>query len=303
MQHILSKLQRKRNFEVESYLQKKIELINQFFRDQHLDSAVVGLSGGIDSAVSIMLLKRAAAESSSPIRKILAVIIPIVGRGTTHQVEATSKAVSLIRSQTIDSNLVDLTDAFISTIDRVNPSFVHGDKIVYADEKADSKLASYLRTAIFYYHKDILASLGMRSIVIGTINRDEGSYIGEFDTASDAVADLQLIGDLHKSELIKLGYYLGVLPEIVDQSPRGDHYDVRNDEEILGVPYWFIEMYILIKDYGISENDIFRKTEKEEYQLYSKRIEELHEKHQYKYQISMYCHFLDVMKRKVDGGW
>lgn len=303
MQHILSKLQRIRNFDPDIYLEKKIKLINQFFIDHKLDSAVIGLSGGIDSSVSLLLLKKASEQKGSPIKKVIAVIVPIIDSVTTHQVEATARAVELVREHQIESNLVDLTEPFHLIIKRTNPTFVHGIKIINADENANSKLAALMRTSLFYYHREILKSIKMNAVVVGTLNRDDGSYIGYFEKSTDIVADLQLVADLHKSELVKLGTLLNISENIISRSPNRDDFRNKTDEELLGVPYWFIEMYLLIKDHGIGDDDIFRKQEKEEYKKYSTIIESLHEKNKHKYENPLNCYFLDIMNRKIEGGW
>ena len=303
MQHILSKLQRIRNFDPDIYLEKKLKLINQFFIEHNLDSAVIGLSGGLDSSVSLLLLKKASEQKGSPIKKIIAVIAPIVDSVTTHQVEATARAVELVREHHIESNLVDLTEPFHLIIKRTNPTFVHGIKIINADENANSKLAALMRTSLFYYHREILKSIKMNAVVVGTLNRDDGSYIGNFEKSTDIVSDVQLVADLHKSELVKLGTLLNIDESIISKPPNRDDFRNKTDEELLGVPYWFIEMYLLIKDHGIGDDDIFRKQEKEEYKKYSTIIESLHEKNKHKYENPLNCYFLDIMTRKIEGGW
>ncbi|WP_258957573.1 hypothetical protein [Legionella sainthelensi] len=48
------------------------------------------------------------------------------------------------------------------------------------------------------------------------MNRDEGSYVGFFGKASDAMVDIQLISDLHKSEVKKLALFLNI-PQASDR--------------------------------------------------------------------------------------
>src|SRR5690606_27646773 len=113
----------------------------------------------------------------------------------------------------------------------------------------EGQLASIVRTPCLYYNAAILQSQGFKSIVVGTTNRDEGSYIGFFGKASDAMVDLQPIADIHKSEVYEVAKLLNIPQEIIDAKPRGDVYDGRCDEEMIGAPYWFLEMYLLMKQY------------------------------------------------------
>ena len=78
---------------------------------------------------------------------------------------------------------------------------------------------------------------------MGTGNRDEDGYLGYFCKAGDGVVDVQLISDLHKSEVFKVGAELGVPESILRSPPSADLWDGQTDEEELGVSYDFVELY------------------------------------------------------------
>lgn len=78
---------------------------------------------------------------------------------------------------------------------------------------------------------------------MGTGNRDEDGYLGYFCKAGDGVVDVQLISDLHKSEVFKVGAELGVPESILQSPPSADLWDGQTDEEELGVSYDFVELY------------------------------------------------------------
>jgi len=79
--------------------------------------------------------------------------------------------------------------------------------------------------------------------VLGTGNHDEDGYLGYFCKAGDGVVDVQLISDLHKSEVFKVGAELGVPESILRSPPSADLWDGQTDEEELGVSYDFVELY------------------------------------------------------------
>ena len=112
---------------------------------------------------------------------------------------------------------------------------------------------------------------------------------------------LQIISDIHKSEVYQLANVLGVNQEIINEKPRGDVWDNKVDEEMIGAPYWFLEMYLLMKEYKpkIDVNGDEAKTFIE----YAKNIENLHIKNSHKYKVGNPAHFLDVMNRKIEKGW
>ena len=89
----------------------------------------------------------------------------------------------------------------------------------------------------------LLGQAGTPCIVMGTGNRDEDGYLGYFCKAGDGVVDVQLIADLHKSEVFKVGAALGVPASILNSPPSADLWEGQTDENELGVSYDFVELY------------------------------------------------------------
>jgi NAD+ synthase (glutamine-hydrolysing) len=100
-----------------------------------------------------------------------------------------------------------------------------------------------MRTPVNYYCAQLLTSQGFPAIVMGTGNMDEDGYLAYFCKAGDGVVDLQLIADLHKSEVFKVGKYLGVPDSILNAKPSADLWEDQEDEKELGFTYDFIELY------------------------------------------------------------
>ena len=59
----------------------------------------------------------------------------------------------------------------------------------------------------------------------------------------DGVVDIQLIGDLHKSEVFKVGRVVGVPESVLSAPPSADLWDGQTDEEELGFSYDFVELW------------------------------------------------------------
>jgi NAD+ synthetase len=288
-----------RSFNVISYILGKTELLNSFFYNQKLDSCVIGISGGVDSAVTLALLKR-----TSEIKRILPLIMPIEGDGTSGQCEATRLAIKQCEALKLEYKVVNLTAAYEEYLLASHPANPGPEATNPRQSWANGQLASILRTPCSYYHAALLQIEGHKSIVVGTTNRDEGSYIGFYGKASDGMVDLQPIADIHKSEVYAIAKGLGVIPEIINRTPRGDVWNDWSDEEMIGAPYWFVQMYLLIKEFHLEP--LIRQLEDPDdktYQKYETAISQLHLANKHKYQVGQPSHFIDLLSRKVPGGW
>jgi NAD+ synthetase len=301
MQSLIELTKSLRQFDAEKYLLQKVVLINQFFLRNNLDACVLGVSGGIDSAVCLKLLEKASQEDHSPIKKIRALILPIYSIGTSGQDLAASRAEELVRNTKCEFLIQDLTsvaDAYIKQADNYQQD---------SSAWAVGQLASILRTPCLYFHAALLQQQDFRSLVVGTTNRDEGAYLGFFGKASDAMVDLQPIADLHKSEVYQLARILNVPESIVQSAPRGDVWDNKTDEEMIGAPYWFVEIYLLMKEFNLIDDFILanylRESDQVLFRTYASAIEKQHQKNAHKYQVGVPSHFIDVLPRSIPGGW
>jgi NAD+ synthetase len=291
----LPEYRKNRNFNVETYVEDKVNALNTFFKDNNLNSVVLGISGGIDSAVVLYLLDRVKKIKDSSLKLILPLSLPIKdSEGVTNQDKVARMALDVINSLNYNYHEINLHDAYHAIIDSsIKIAETHPDR-----KWAEGQMASVLRTPVLYYHAAILQAGGNRSIVCGTTNRDEGAYIGFFGKASDAMVDLQPIGDIHKSEVYQVAEYLGVPYHVIEATPKGDVWDGKNDQEMIGATYDEIELFLLMKEQLGSVDSMLMQ----ELQGF-KNIEKLHKINEHKYQVGNPAHFVDVMNRKVKGGW
>ena len=67
----LDKFREKRGFDSKSYIEEKVNIINKYFTKSGLDTAIVAVSGGIDSAATLALIIKASKEKDSNIKKVM----------------------------------------------------------------------------------------------------------------------------------------------------------------------------------------------------------------------------------------
>lgn len=230
-------------FNTEEYVEDKIEKINNYFRAHKLDSCVIGISGGLDSALVYYIMIEAMNSPNSPIKMIKPILMPIKCNGTTDQVAGTNYGVLL--KGVVENDIYDLT--------YVHREYINANNIL-VNSWTNGQLASLVRTPFLYFKAAELQQSGYKSVVIGTTNLSEGGYIGFYGKGSDYMVDIQPIHDIYKSEVIDVAKYLEVPSEIINRNPQGDVFDGRNDEEMIGSSYWFLELYMRLL-YGKNKFD------------------------------------------------
>lgn len=93
-----------------------------------------------------------------------------------------------------------------------------------------------------YYTAQLLSTNGFPCIVLGTGNYDEDGYLRYFCKAGDGTVDVQLIADLHKSEVFSVARELGVAKSIQVAPPTADLWEGQTDEDEMGFSYDFVEV-------------------------------------------------------------
>lgn len=222
-----------RNFNPSEWVFNKANVFNEYLKKNNLSGAVLSVSGGIDSAVTLALLSYTLSLPNSNLKKIWAINQPIHSSNW-----ALERANELCKYFDIELKVIDQTKYYDLITD-----LVYKETGVVNNNFSGGQMKSYMRTPINYYCAQLMTQIGYPAVVMGTGNKDEDGYLAYFCKAGDGVVDIQLISDLHKSEVYKIGNYLKVPNSILNAVPSADLWDGQEDEKELGFTYDFIEFY------------------------------------------------------------
>lgn len=302
LQALLQDWQTCNPFDPVVYVQQKADKLNRYMHASNLKACVVAVSGGVDSALVLGIVHYASHIAGSPIEQIVPVLLPVFDRhAATNQDVATQRGLELCTALGLQPCLIDLTSAHQTT-----KTIVDSALNVQGEGWASGQLVAYQRTPALYYVTSLLSQQGRPAILVGTTNFDEGAYLGYFGKASDGLVDIQLISDIHKSEVFTCAQLLGTPESILLAVPTGDMYDGRIDEEVFGASYAGVELFLrgkMAPDLlqtslaALPADSVARFTE------LSRRLEELHRYNHHKYLGKSPAVHLDVITRRIQNGW
>jgi NAD+ synthase len=185
--------------------------------------AVVGLSGGVDSALSCYLT----AQAIGP-QNVLAVRMPY----------KTSSADSLEHAQMVIDDL-DVQALTIPITEMVEPLF---ELFPEADQVRRGNVMARARMIVLYDQSE-----AFNGLVVGTGNKTE-ILLGYTTLYGDSACALNPVGDLYKTQVRQLAREVGVPPAIIEKPPSADLWQDQTDEGELGFTYADVDqlLYLLV---------------------------------------------------------
>ena len=196
---------------IESYL---IKFLQDEVYKSGLKNVVLGISGGIDSAVVAVLAKKAFGKN------ILGVMMP-----------------SSYSSQNSLDDALKLCDKFDIAFEQI--SIAPMLKAYFKNQDANNlrvgNFSARARMSVLY---DISAR--QKALVLGTSNKSE-LLLGYGTLFGDLASALNPIGDLYKTQIFEFAKYLEVPKEIISKPPSADLWEGQSDEDDLGFTYAVID--------------------------------------------------------------
>ena len=192
-----------------------IPILVAFLRDEvqraGFTRGVLGLSGGVDSAVGFALAVQALGSEN---------VTPLIMPHRVSRSRSAEDARALARRLGSDPEEIDIspmTDGF--------PGFEDLGKV-----RAGNIMARLRMTAVYD------RSAAHKALVIGTSNKTE-LLLGYGTLFGDMASAVNPVGDLYKTQLRQVGEALGIPEEILSKAPSADLWEGQTDEEELGVDY------------------------------------------------------------------
>lgn len=226
-----------------AYVDELVQWIREGVRAAGAVGTVVGLSGGIDAAVTAALCRRAFPDNN------VGVIMPCHSEPADEadaRLFAEAEGVRVVK--------VDLTPVFDVLVEQLQSLFPAKEPAADSAKErlALANLKPRLRMSTLYY----LANK-YNYVVVGTENLSELT-IGYFTKHGDGGVDLLPIANLVKSQVYELARFLRLPPQIIERVPGAGLWPGQTDEKELGIGYDVLDRYLLT---GRAEPEVKEKIE------------------------------------------
>ena len=212
------------------------DFIEQKRLDLNRDGVVIGLSGGLDSAVVAKLC----ADALGP-GKILCLIMP---ESATPEVDI-KDALDVAARLEVDYRVIDISDTVLAFQKLLFPMDL--------DSNAMGNIKARCRMITLYVHANL-----DNKIVIGTSNKSE-LLTGYFTKFGDGGVDFSPIGDLYKTQILELARAIGIPINLIEKPPSAGLSQGQTDEAELGLSYDVLDRILLGIELKLTSGDIAEK--------------------------------------------
>ena len=206
---------------------KKITYISNWIKEYAISlpftppSLIIGVSGGIDSAVTSTLCAKTGF-------KTIAVSMPIKQNQSQHELSVRHLKWLQDKFTNVETMTIELDEVFRSfelTMTNFN------NKLAFANSRSRLRMVTLYQIA-----------QANNGIVVGSGNKVEDFGVGFYTKYGDGGVDISPIADCTKTDVWNIGKSLGVIDEIIEAAPTDGLWDdSRNDESQLGLTYQQIE--------------------------------------------------------------
>jgi NAD+ synthase len=213
-----------------------LEFITEKVRESKAKGVVIGLSGGVDSAVTSVLCAKAIGPE-----RVLNLFLP---SGTTPAGDR-KDVEGLCKQFDMELKVMDIS-AMVDSVKKTLPGS--------EDKRVMGNATARLRMIVLFHHAKML-----ERVVMGTSNKSE-LLTGYFTKFGDGGADFCPLGDLYKTEVRELAKKLEVPRQILNKVPTAGLWEGQTDEGEMGISYEELDQILVGMELNLSNEDIASRT-------------------------------------------
>lgn len=192
---------------------RKIErFVSDYVRKSGAKGLVIGLSGGLDSAVALSVCTKAVGP-----KNVLGLVLPIAATPGNDVSDATNHASSL----GVECKVIPI-DVLVDSYTKLLPG---------ADDKTKGNLVARIRMGILYYF-----AASRNSLVVGTSDKSE-IWIGYFSKYGDGASDIMPLAGLYKTQVRELARHILIPKKIIEKKSSPRLWPGQLAEAELGMDY------------------------------------------------------------------
>ena len=223
----------------EAVVQHLVNWLREKVKEAGARGVVIGVSGGVDSAVAAVLAQKAFPDNC------MALVLPC--ESTTDDLIHSRL---LLDKFNITYRVIELDNVYQLMVTQLE-SYIKLDGSKRRLLRANLK--PRLRMTTMYY-----SAQARNYLVLGTTNKSELT-VGYSTKHGDGGVDLQILGDLLKREVLEIARYLHIPSVIINKAPSGGLWVGQTDEEEMGISYQQLDDYI---QYNQGETDVMERIQK-----------------------------------------
>lgn len=201
---------------------KLVDFLKASFKEAGFSRAVIGLSGGVDSATSCALVAKALGKEN-----VVPVLLPYgdLNKQGTIDANLVIENLQIPKENVIEINIASAVEVICHSRKSGNPSLQDMDQV-----RKGNIMARVRMIYLFDQAKK------QKALVVGTENKSE-HLLGYFTRFGDEASDIEPLRSLYKTQVYQLAKHLG-LPEIIlTKAPTAGLWDGQTDEKEFGFTY------------------------------------------------------------------